>query len=431
ITFHLDGTGGTELSATVAGVATPAAVPTGGSAAVTISLPGGTSEGPHTIHAVGLGGDSASYPITVDSTAPPVPSITSAPLSPTSLTDATLQFNDTEPGVTFYCQFDSGGFTPCTSPVSYSSLSEGPHSFQVRAHDAAGNQSFLATANWTVDTTLPTAAISFPLTGGIHNGASYNAGCGTASTGDICGSASDTGTGVTSVQVSIRQGSGNYHDGTGFSSPSETWLPTTGTTPWTHAFAATAFSTDGSYTVRARSSDAAGNISMIATESFTIDLTGPAASDIQINNGGATPGAPELGDTVVFTFSEPMTPASILSGWNGGSTTVIVRLDNSGASDTMAVYDSTNSTPLNLGTVGLLGNYVTGNLTFGLAGTASTMTVTGSTLTITLGTASGTARTVSAAATAQWTPSATATDVAGNAMSTSVGTEQGTADPNF
>jgi len=53
VSFHLDSASGTTLSGTVAGNATPAAVPAGGSAAVTITVPAGTSEGGHTVWAVG------------------------------------------------------------------------------------------------------------------------------------------------------------------------------------------------------------------------------------------------------------------------------------------------------------------------------------------------------------------------------------------
>ena len=53
LTFRLDNaTSGTVLTGTLAGVATPTAVPAGGGGAVTVVLPGGTTEGAHTVYAV-------------------------------------------------------------------------------------------------------------------------------------------------------------------------------------------------------------------------------------------------------------------------------------------------------------------------------------------------------------------------------------------
>ncbi|HXJ63844.1 MAG TPA: hypothetical protein VNN79_08830, partial [Actinomycetota bacterium] len=71
LTFHLDSVGGTTLAGTVGGTATPAAVPTGGSAAVTVTIPTGTPDGSHTIVAVAApSGDSASAGITVSTPSP-------------------------------------------------------------------------------------------------------------------------------------------------------------------------------------------------------------------------------------------------------------------------------------------------------------------------------------------------------------------------
>ena len=67
-----------------------------------------------------------------------------APATPTLWTDVqkwststTATFNFSGSGSGFICRLDSGaaGWAPCTSPVSYSSLRDGDHSFQVRALD--------------------------------------------------------------------------------------------------------------------------------------------------------------------------------------------------------------------------------------------------------------------------------------------------------
>src|SRR5207249_6126345 len=52
-------------------------------------------------------------------------------------------------------------FTHCTSPQSYSSLTAGSHTFQVRAIDTAGNvDATPASFSWTIDTTAPDTTIT-------------------------------------------------------------------------------------------------------------------------------------------------------------------------------------------------------------------------------------------------------------------------------
>jgi hypothetical protein len=98
----------------------------------------------------------ASYDWTVDAT-PPDTIIDSGPSNPTDQTSAAFTFHSTESGSTFQCQLDNGGFSACTSGKSYSSLSDGGHSFQVRATDGAGNTDPTpASYDWTVDSTTQT-----------------------------------------------------------------------------------------------------------------------------------------------------------------------------------------------------------------------------------------------------------------------------------
>jgi hypothetical protein len=69
-------------------------------------------------------------------------------------------FSDSEPELTFHCRFDGGAFSACASPKTYTGLSNGSHSFAVRATDAAGNTGAAATRSWTVDTIPPDTAVS-------------------------------------------------------------------------------------------------------------------------------------------------------------------------------------------------------------------------------------------------------------------------------
>ena len=98
------------------------------------------------------GGDKIAEELTKDTT-PPDTSITSKPLNLTNSTSANFSFTSTETA-TFECQMDSGGYTSCTSPKSYTGLTEGSHSFSVKAIDSAGNtDSTPASYTWTIDTT--------------------------------------------------------------------------------------------------------------------------------------------------------------------------------------------------------------------------------------------------------------------------------------
>lgn len=172
-----------------------------------------------------------------------------------------------------------------------------------------------------------------------------------------------------------------------------------------------------------------------ATQSFsaTVDNTAPAATDVGTTNvAGGTISRLDPGDTIILTAGEPLDPQSILSGWTGGATAVIVALTHptGNGSDTIQVLDQA-SVPLPLGTVDLgRKDYATGPVTFGQTSPPSTMTRAGNTIVVTLGGISGTV-TTSHAGTITWTPSSLATDRAGNPMSTTVATESGSPDTDF
>jgi hypothetical protein len=184
-----------------------------------------------------------------------------------------------------------------------------------------------------------------------------------------------------------------------------------------------------SYTVTA--TDGASNTSTQSGLTVTVDNTSPAASDIQTANLGTTAGKAEQGDTVTFTFTEQMDPDSILTGWTGASTNVVVRIGNVAGSDTLTVFDPGNTTQLKLGTVTLSGDYVAADRTFGAAGAASTMVQSGSAITVTLGNASGATKTANTAAAMIWAPSTSATDRAGNACLVTAATESAGNDVEF
>ncbi|MDP9336939.1 MAG: hypothetical protein M3Q30_27000, partial [Actinomycetota bacterium] len=171
----------------------------------------------------------------------------------------------------------------------------------------------------------------------------------------------------------------------------------------------------GSKVFAITATDVAMNATVQTGFSVTVDNTAPSAADIQTTNvAGGTNGLAESGDTMIFTFSEPLDPNSIVAGWNGSATTVAFRLNNGNpANDTVTVFDSANTLQLPLGSVDLGRKDLTGtNVTFA----SSTMVMSGSTITITLGApVGGTATMEGTTAGMTWTPSATASDRAGNA----------------
>jgi uncharacterized repeat protein (TIGR01451 family)/MYXO-CTERM domain-containing protein len=88
---------------------------------------------------------------TVRDTVPPDTALVSAPPAISRVSSAHFDFSSTENG-SFECNLDDGGFLPCTDPVTFVGLSEGPHTLQVRAIDVAGNvDPTPATFTWFVD----------------------------------------------------------------------------------------------------------------------------------------------------------------------------------------------------------------------------------------------------------------------------------------
>ena|GEM_PF-1461058 len=177
--------------------------------------------------------------ITVDTT-PPDTTIASGPSGFTASTTAAFTWTSTEAGSTFQCSLDNGPFGPC--PVNYTGLSQGAHTFRVRATDAVGNTDPTpASRTWTVDTVAPLAPsiTSAPNSPGNDNTPTF------------------TFTGEAGATYQCRLGTAPFVNCT---SP--------------HTTAALA---DGSYTFAVRAVDQAGNEGTPTTFNFTVDTIAPAA----------------------------------------------------------------------------------------------------------------------------------------------------------
>jgi hypothetical protein len=192
----------------------------------------------------------------------------------------------------------------------------------------------------------------------------------------------------------------------------------------------------GTYNYSLTSTDVAGNARTQTGFSVVVDNTAPSGSDVQTANHGSIVGRPELSDTLTLTYTEPIDPSSLVSGWNGASATnVVVHIDNNvptaANNDAVAVYSAANTTQVPLGSVNLAANnYVGADRTFGATGTASTIVQSGNSFVVTLGTPSA-ATTTGASSTMIWTPASGATDRAGNHSTTTNVSESGAADREF
>lgn len=99
--------------------------------------------------------DTTTTHFTVD-TQPPTVSFTSGPAEGSSTTTTSVSFGfDANEPAEFECKADSGSFHSCSSPLNLSGLAVGSHSVQVRATDAAGNDSTVVTRNFTVASPPP------------------------------------------------------------------------------------------------------------------------------------------------------------------------------------------------------------------------------------------------------------------------------------
>jgi hypothetical protein len=97
---------------------------------------------------------------TVDTLAPDAPHIDTGTDNPTNATTAAFTFTPAEDGGTLQCKLDDAGYETCDTRTSqgYTGLGEGPHSFDVRQVDAAGNDGAADSESWYVDLTTPETA---------------------------------------------------------------------------------------------------------------------------------------------------------------------------------------------------------------------------------------------------------------------------------
>ena len=306
--------------------------------------------------------------------------------------------------VQYGCRFDS------------TQVTDGAYDFRAIVTDVAGNSTTTATVRNRVvsNTTVESVSVNDP---------------GTFLKGTVTITANANATiGVASVKIQ-RQASGTT-----------TWvdLCTDTASPYTCSWDTTTVA-DGGYSFRAILTDSVGTVTTSAVVGPSlVDNTALRGTDVQATTAaGGSAGKLSAGDTVTVTYSDNVKASTILTGWDGSARSVVVRLRDGVTlglttnDDTLDVFTtSAYTTPVNVGSVNLKGNYVKNNK---LVPFNATMTLSGNKVTITLGAATASAgqlRAVSSA-TMVWTPSASATDLAGNKCSSAPVTESGTKDKDF
>jgi hypothetical protein len=193
---------------------------------------------------------------------------------------------------------------------------------------------------------------------------------------------------------------------------------------------------DGTYAARADQSDTYGNTGTSVAHSFAVDATAPTANGIAASNGGGVgtlAGHLDAGDTIVFGYSEAIAPGSIMAGFSGTSTPVSVRFFNAGSGgnkDTFTVLgpSATDVVHVDAGTTTAGGVSAEGDFVSGTATFAATLvrSADGKTFTVALGSPDAPASiraTGVASKNMVWSVDRTATDLAGNAVTTTTVTE--------
>ncbi len=215
--------------------------------------PGSLADGQHTfdVRAVDGAGNRDAAPehreFEIDTAAPTTTIEALPPRMTTAVVDVT--FAAGEPA-TYECRFDSADeadWETCTSPASSPSLADGPHTFDVRATDVAGNvEPAPARTDFVVDATPPDTFIdSAP-----HGLTNQRKPAFTFSSDDL----------DPDFQCQVDDGP---------------WLPCA------QEFVSPTSLGDDSHTFRVRAVDAFGNLDPNpATETFTVDGTPPAKSEI-------------------------------------------------------------------------------------------------------------------------------------------------------
>jgi hypothetical protein len=317
---------------------------------------------------------------------------------------SSLKVQQRAAGATTWNDLCTGTATPLPCAFDTTAFAEGQRELRAIATDTSGATAISPLRTVGIDNSPPTNTPSIPTTG-----------TGTVS---MSAQADDSGSGIAYVSFEAQ------YLGVWYEFCHLTAAPYT-------CSGDSAIVADGTYPVRVIVMNKAGVKTTSTPTSITIDNP-PTPTDVQAGNVTAgTQGLLEAGDWVRLTWSEPIAPGSVLTGWDGTSQAIVVKVADNLSNDTMDFYDAAGTTRLKLTGVAadlkLGGNFVSGAVTFN-----ATMIQSGSSITVTLGAplASPTLPTA-VAGTMSWKPSSAATDLTGHASRTNAVSETGGLDVDF
>jgi hypothetical protein len=202
-------------------------------------------------------------------------SIDSGPEGTDSDPTPTFALSSTVAGATFECRVDGGAWDDCTTPHTTDPLGDGTHTFLARAVSPGGAvDPEPASQTWTIDATGPAVTVTEPEAGTVM----------TDATPHLAGAAGTAAGDSDSVTVDVYAGMGT--GGT----PVRSLTVTRAGASWA-ADVEPALG-DGTYTARARQSDALGNTGTSAPRTFSVDaVPEPPAAALRATPNPALTGA--------------------------------------------------------------------------------------------------------------------------------------------
>jgi hypothetical protein len=174
-------------------------------------------------------------------------------------------------------------------------VADGTYTYKVDATDAAANNATQQSATVTVDRTAPAPTVTGPADAALLKSS-------TPSISGTAGSqAADSSHSADGTQITVKIWSGSSASG----SPARTFTTTRsgaswslGSADWTSADPAKAPLSDGTWTVRADQSDAAGNTNTSSTHTFKVDKTAPLPTlTSPASNSSVSTGTPTFAGT--------------------------------------------------------------------------------------------------------------------------------------
>ena len=237
----------------------------------------------------------ATRTLTVDETAPTAPGVALTSDTGSSSSDhitnnPALTLTNIESGAKVEYSLD-GGTTWSISAPTIAQLVQGSNTVDVRQTDVAGNVSGLTAFTFTLDTVVPTIAITTPIAGdNIVNAAEAAAGF------SIQGTTTGIADGQTATIVLVNSANAVV----------DTYTPIVSGNAWSISVTPTQAQAlaNGSYTVKADVSDVAGNAASEASQSLTVNkaalsiaITSPIAGDNIVNAAEAAAGFSIQGTT--------------------------------------------------------------------------------------------------------------------------------------